>query len=163
MAISNNIIVVGASDADIDGHPDQGAAYVFEREGDFWVERQILVAADGGAFDGFGDSVNLAGDIAIVGAIGNDHSGLTDAGAAYLFTRTGSHWVEREKCTTSDPANDDQFAFGFPISGDTVIFGSPGDDHSGLTDAGSAYVFRLALFADGFESGDNSGWTATVP
>jgi hypothetical protein len=39
--------------------------------------------------------------------------------------------------------------------------GSPGPDQSG--DSVQAARFQAVLFADGFESGDTSGWSQTTP
>jgi hypothetical protein len=163
VALSSDFILTGAAGTDRPGLPDSGAACLFESVGDVWVERQTLTASDGGPADFFGNPVNLAGDTAIVSAVDHDLPGLPNAGAAYVFARVGDTWHEMEKCTAADAAAGDEFGSGIAISGQTVVIGVPLDDHSAGTDAGSVYVFRLASFADGFESGDTSGWSTTLP
>jgi len=61
-----------------------GSAYVFEKQGDLWVQTAKLTAADGAAYDSFGYSVGLDADRALVGAYGDDDSG-DDSGSAYVF------------------------------------------------------------------------------
>jgi hypothetical protein len=39
-----------------------------------------------------------------------------------------------------------------------VFVGAIWDDHSGHPRAGAVYEFRLAAFADRFESGDTAAW-----
>jgi hypothetical protein len=163
VAMSNDTILIGAPGADQPGLTECGAAYFFQRVGDNWIEQQKVIASDGGAQDYFADSVNLIGDTAIIGATDHDLPGVLNAGAAYVFARVGDEWVEVEKCTASDAAADDRFGWGVPISDDTVVMGAAMDDHSGLQDAGSVYVFKLALFVDGFESGDTLAWSRSVP
>jgi hypothetical protein len=43
-----------------------------------------------------------------------------------------------------------------------VAVGAPQNDGSGA-DAGHARVFANVIFADGFESGDTTRWSVTVP
>jgi len=75
-----------------------GAAYVYELVSTDWVFRQKLVAHDGQASDLFGSSVAIDGDTIVVGASFSDTDEnsldpLTDAGAAYVFRRSGGVWT----------------------------------------------------------------------
>ncbi len=49
--------------------------------------------------------------------------------------------VQQAKLAASDAAASDAFGFSVSISGDRALVGAYLDDHSSLTDAGSAYVF----------------------
>ena len=46
-------------------------------------------------------AVALSGDYALVGSPYSD-SGATDAGAAYLFVRSGDAWSQQAKLTPTD-------------------------------------------------------------
>jgi putative cell wall-binding protein len=81
--LSGDIAVVGAPDDD-DGGSRSGSAYVFDRSGGSWTQRQKLVAGDAAAVDEFGVSVALSGGTALVGAPGDDDKG-EDSGSAYFF------------------------------------------------------------------------------
>ncbi len=67
--------------ADRPGHPDAGAAYVFENPGEGWVEVQKLVLDEPQDADNFGGPIVIAGDTAVIGAPGRYHSEFGAAGA----------------------------------------------------------------------------------
>ena len=102
------------------------------------LEDKVL-AGDGAAFDEFGDSVSVNGDIAVVGAYKDDVNG-TDSGSAYVFVRNNGVWVEESRLVASDGAPGDRFGQSVSVSGDTVLVGASDDDDRG-TNTGSAYVF----------------------
>lgn len=92
VGIDGETAVIGALFADIGANQDQGAAYVFDRAGSVWTQRQKLVASDGAVDDNFGYSVAISGDKIIAGARYSDISTssprapqATDQGAAYFF------------------------------------------------------------------------------
>jgi len=98
-----------------------------------------LTASGAAANEYFGTSVSISGDIAIVGANGDDDGGSL-SGSAYIFARSGSSWSQQAKLTANDAAADDRFGSIVFLSGDTAIVGSPKDDDGGLN-SGSAYIF----------------------
>jgi hypothetical protein len=98
-----------------------------------------LIASDGAASDWFGFSVALSGDMALIGAYGNDDNGDT-SGSAYGFRFDGSNWVEEAKLTPSDAARSDAFGGAVAPSGDIALVGAEGDFFGSAT--GAAYVFR---------------------
>ncbi|UCC29456.1 MAG: hypothetical protein JSU86_14785 [Phycisphaerales bacterium] len=139
VGISGDLVVVGSPD---DNYADyeKGSAYVFRRGGTAWVEEAKLTAFDAAEDDHFGRSVDITGDLVVVGSPGHDHP-VSDAGSAYLFRHDGIEWVQEGKLTASDAAEDDRFGFSVAVNGDLVIVGSPSDDYSG-SNRGSAYLFR---------------------
>lgn len=100
-----------------------------------------LVASDGAADDVFGLSVGISGDVALIGARGDDSNGA-NAGAAYVFRYEDGAWTRQAKLTADDGAVGDRFGQAVAISADTAIIGAYGDDDGGDY-AGSAYVFRF--------------------
>jgi len=141
VSISGDTAIVGFHLDDPDGKVNSGSAYVFTRSGSTWTQQAKLTASDPTASDQFGESVSISGDTIIVGAPNDGNDGKDDSGSAYVFTRSGSTWTQQAKLTAPDADTDDEFGFSVSISDDTVIIGSPKDDHSGHTRAGSAYVF----------------------
>jgi hypothetical protein len=104
--------------------------------------QQKLSASPLGEYDQFGYSVAISGDTAIVGAPWDDHSYGTNAGSATIFVRTGATWSIQDWVRGSDGfAGDNEFGRAVAISGDTVAIGVPYDDHGGLTNRGSVYVY----------------------
>jgi hypothetical protein len=111
----------------------RGAAYVFTRSGTTWTQQQKLLASDGVAEDNFGCSVSLYGDIALIGATGDNNV----KGSAYVFTRTGTTWTEQQKLLALDGATNDHFGNSASLDDDTALIGAYYDDSS----KGAAYVF----------------------
>jgi MYXO-CTERM domain-containing protein len=140
VALAGETAVIGAQYEDNAAGVNAGSAYVFVRSGTTWTQQQKLTAGDGATTDEFGNSVAIAGDTIVVGAYQDDLAGATDAGSAYVFTRSGATWNLQQKLVASDGAADDQFGW-VAISGDTVVVGAWVDDHAGGINAGGAYVF----------------------
>jgi hypothetical protein len=140
VSISGNYAVVGAICDDTAGE-DAGAAYIFERIGENWIQRAKLIASDLDASeDHFGNSVSIDGDYVIVGSSLDDDLG-EDSGAAYIFKREGKSWQLQTKLTAPNGEERDYFGRSVSISGDYVVVGTPYDDDSG-DNAGCAYIFK---------------------
>ena len=137
--------IVGARKDGATGGVDSGAAYVFVRSGSTWAEEQKLVPSDSeaGAFFGYSCGISGDGTRVIVGAYKDDASGGSNSGAAYVFVRSGTTWVEEQKLIPSDSEASAQFGESCTISGDgtRVLVGAPSDDATGGADSGAAYVF----------------------
>ena len=145
ISADGNTAIVGAVYADPSGLSNAGKAYIFTRSGTTWTEQSILTASDKAASDNFGMCASISGDgnTAIVGAYQADPSGITNAGKAYIFTRSGSTWTEQAILTASDKAVSDSFGVSVSISadGNTAIVGAVYADPSSLAEAGKAYIF----------------------
>jgi hypothetical protein len=109
---------------------------VFVWDGAAWSQQAKLTASDAALGDQFGFSVALSGDTAVVGARG-DNGGV---GAAYVYVRQGSTWSEQTKLTAPDGAAGDEFGYAVGVEGDTALVGTPLDDTTEGTDAGSTRV-----------------------
>jgi len=133
--ISGDYAIIGAYENDDNG-TTAGAAYIFNRDGATWSQQKKLLASDGAAGDRFGYSVAISGDYAIAGAIYDDD--LRDnSGAAYIFTRDDTDWIQQAKLTALDGAESSQFGISVSISGDYAIVGSMYADNKG-----AAYIFK---------------------
>ncbi|MHB1017627.1 MAG: cell wall-binding repeat-containing protein [Coriobacteriia bacterium] len=114
-----------------------GAVYVYMRSGDAWHESAKLTGNDAAAYDRFGGSVAIQGDVALIGAA-TEGAG---PGAVYVFTRSGDTWSQSAKLAATDGAVRDYFGAAVALDGDTALIAAPGDDTAAGVDAGSAYVF----------------------
>jgi uncharacterized protein (TIGR03437 family) len=148
VAISGDTVVVGAPDV-ISANESQGSAYVFTRSGTAWTQQQKLTASDGAPGDHFGISVALSGDTAVVGANIEDIGPNADQGSAYVFTRSGTAWIQQQKLTANDGAPGDHFGISVALSGDTVVVGANIDDVGTNADQGAAYVFTRSITPGG--------------
>jgi hypothetical protein len=114
------------------------AAYVFRNGPSGWQEEKKLLPGDPAPGDNFGYGVSIRDNVILVGDpdIG---SGLP--GAAYVFRKAGTDWVQEQKLVPGDVAPLDNFGWAVFVSGNLAIVGSVGDDDAGNR-SGSAYIFR---------------------
>ena len=143
VAVNGDTVVVGAPYED-NGGSNAGAAYIFDKNDSNydsnWSQQVKLQAGDKQADDAFGDSVAVDGDTVIVGAPKED-SGGSDAGAAYIFKKSGSNWNQQVKLQAGDKQADDAFGDSVAVDGDTIVVGAYKED-SGGSNAGAAYLFN---------------------
>lgn len=138
VAASNNFAIAGAY-LDDSGGIDAGSAYIFEQTPSGWVERDKILAQDHSPDSYFGYTVSIDGDTAVIGAYGESELGF-EAGAAYVFVRSGNDWIQQAKLLANDGALGDRFGESVAISGNTIVVGAHWDDDHGRN-SGSAYVF----------------------
>ncbi len=204
VAVSGDTIVVGATGEDssatgVNGNqtsnstPSAGAAYVFVRSATGWSEQAYLKASNTDRNDHFGELVAVSGDTIVVGAWGEDSSATgvngmqainsaSDAGAAYVFVRTGTSWSQQAYLKASNTDAKDLFGASIAVSGDTIVVGAWGEDSSATgvngmqainsaPDAGAAYVFvrsatgwsqQAYLKASNTDAGDQFGGSVAV-
>ncbi len=139
VALSGDTAVIGAKDEDENGS-GAGAAYVFVRSGSSWSQQGKLLASDGATADGFGYSVAVDGDTAIIGATGDDDQG-NGSGSAYVFLRSDTSWSQQAKLLADDGSTGDSFGSSVSLSGDTAAIGADATDDQTIEDAGAVYVF----------------------
>ncbi len=136
VAISGDLVVVGARNTKVGSKSAQGAVYAFARSASRWSLLPRLTAQVGQAGDEFGHAVALDGDRLVVGAA----RGSDRRGHFYLFERNGSAaWIQ--KLTTRDSTPGYLLGTAVTIDNDTFVVGRPGDEN-GL---GSALVFDSAV------------------
>ncbi len=167
VAISGNTIVVGARHADVNSNSDQGAAYVFVRNGGIWTEQQKVTDFFGGmAQDRFGTSVAISVDTLVVGA-----DPFPRQGAAYVFVRSSGVWSPQQKLTNSTGTTYDIFGVRVAISLNTVVVGAAQDTIGFNSPQGSAYVFvrngtvwnqQARLIAGDGAAGDQFGFSVAI-
>jgi hypothetical protein len=141
VAISGDTALVGAPWKTTNGDKEAGVVYVFTRSEGSWQQQTELTASDAFDYDFFGSSVALDGDTAIIGAPGKEMNSELDAGAAYVFTGSGSSWSQQAELTPSDEATWDHFGTAVAISGDTALVGNEPAVFSGVGKPGATYVF----------------------
>lgn len=140
VAVSGDIIVVGASQEDssatgvngnqyVDAAENSGAAYVFVRNDWAWRQEAYLKAFNSRAGDQFGRAVAVSGETVVVGAPFEDGSHWTyqDSGAAHVFVRDGTNWLVRDYLKAAYVDGFDTFGWSVALSGDTLVVGAPGE------------------------------------
>ena len=154
VAISGDYAIVGARTESEDAAGANtlnyaGSAYIFKRTGTTWAQESKIVSSDRAEGDGFGHTVAISGDYAILGTSAEDEDAvgtntLNEAGSAYIFKRTGTTWAQEAKIVASDRAEGDQLGYSVAISGDYAIVGAirEGDIVPDTLNYGSAYIFK---------------------
>jgi hypothetical protein len=127
--------VVTAFSATVNGVVAQGAAYLYSKAGDTWSESQKLTASDGGLFDNFGASVAISSEAIAIGANGATVGQNPAQGAVYVFTKSGSTWVQTQKLVANDGAAFDNFGLSVAMEGPTIVVGSPVADDGASGDS----------------------------
>ncbi|MDE0301472.1 MAG: hypothetical protein OXN17_22835 [Candidatus Poribacteria bacterium] len=138
--VYRNTVVVGAPKHTHSGVRFTGAAYVFERNGDTWIQKAKLVADDAAKSDNFGGSLAMGGNTIIVGAPLADSDRGKDSGAAYVFVRDGAGWRQQAKFGPKDAKKADQFGSDVAVSGSIAIVGAKTREE-GAPGSGAAYAF----------------------
>ena len=139
VAIDGDVAIVGAYFANNSqtGGSQWGAAYVYRYDGSAWIQEDKLVPDVGSFRPKFGIRVALEGDVAVVGAYGDDGQGI-DSGAAYVFQYNRYGWRSKAKLIGSGISSESYFGYGLSINGDLITVGSYGENN----ETGAAYVFR---------------------
>lgn len=113
--------------------------------------------------DGFGWAVAIQGNTVVVTAPGEDSAAVgvngnqadnsaINSGAAYVFVRSGSTWVQQAYLKASNTESGDAFGIAATISEDTIAISAPAEDSAASTingaqgdntspAAGAVYVF----------------------
>lgn len=171
VAISGDFAVVGAYLHDVGAKPDQGAAYVYRRQGAAWFFQAKLVANDGEAGDFFGNAVAIHNDYIAVGAYGDDIGGNVNQGSVYVFKRNGSTWNQQVKLSAADGGASDNFGVSVAIYGNTLVSGCYRKDIGSNADQGAAYVFvgqnnvwieQAKLWSNNGQAQDNFGFSVSL-
>jgi hypothetical protein len=184
ISISSDTIVVGAFGEDSiqttitngttasanNSASASGAVYVFKRTGTTWAQEAYLKASNAEAFDKFGVSVSISLDTIVVGVSSESSNQTTitngttasadnsasQAGAAYVFKRTGTTWVQEAYLKAPNAEANDGFGSSVSISSDTIAVGASGESSNQTTitngttasannatvSAGAVYVFK---------------------
>lgn len=122
-----------------------GAAYIFYGNLNAYTQQAKLIASDGVFSDYFGYAVAIDynANRVIIGSYIADPSNVSNAGKAYVFSRSGTTWTQEAILSASNKTTNSYFGYSVDISdnGDVVVVGAYAADPGGITDAGSAYVF----------------------
>ena len=173
VAIDGDTLVVGAPNEDsgssgVNGNQsdnsgnDVGTVYVFVRSGGIWTQQAYLKASNPDDLDTFGTSVAISGNTIVVGAQGEDSNAtgvngnqsddsVAQAGAAYVFVRSGTTWTQQAYLKPSTTGFNN-FGNTVAIDGDTIAIGAEGEDSAstgingsevgtGAASSGAVYVF----------------------
>jgi len=137
----SNAIGINGSQAD-NSASNAGAVYLYSRTGSSWSQQVYIKASNTDASDYFGSAVGLSGDgntLAVgaysedsnaTGINGSQANSLSNAGAVYLYSRTGSSWSQQAYIKASNTDVADRFGSAVVLSsdGNTLAVGAELED-----------------------------------
>lgn len=139
VAIDGEWAVIGAPNLSFNPF-GAGQAYVFRFDGLNWVEHAFLVPSISHTGDVFGQSVDIEGDVIVVGAP-QVSVGQQDIGRVFVFRFDGSAWVEKAALSREPSTAAAELAWrSVAISGNRIVAGDRRDS-STVEDAGAVFVF----------------------
>jgi hypothetical protein len=120
VATLGNVLIIGTPRS-FAAPPAPGEVYIWERVGQVWTQTGELQPGTAGQIDQFGASVSVSRDFLVVGAP-SDSQHSSGAGAAYVFRRSHSGWVQDAKLL---PLNTNAQLFGSSVDiwDNTVVVG----------------------------------------
>lgn len=162
VAIDGTYIVVGGLQNDHTTLYSNGSVYGFVGAGAVWVPSPGGPATSPVPFDSFGASVDVSGNVVIVGAPSDSIFG-TSKGAAYIVTLPSP---TPTRIMASDAVAGDNFGVSVAVDGTTAVVGAW--DHN--SKQGKAYVFtavsswseKAMLTAASGAAGDNFGTSVAI-
>jgi len=157
------------------------------------TQQAYLKASNARAFDNFGGSAAVSGDTVVVGSPEEDSSATgvngdqsntnaLSSGAAYVFVRNGTNWIQQAYLKASNTGVGDYFGRAVAVSGDTIVVGAlfessnatgvNGDQsNNGARYSGAAYIFtrdgtnwtqQAYLKASNTDAEDYFGWSVAA-
>ncbi len=153
-------LIIGAPDDDSRG-TEAGAVYIFEKVDGYWTQKTKLFAPTPAPDSGttleharFGESVGISGNVAVVGAPGDDADNMNAAhDSAYIFERSATGaWIAKGAPLSVPNDSLDDFGRSVAISGNRLVVGAPG----GLVlDIRSGFATVYARGASGWSLDEN--------
>lgn len=151
-----------------EGAPNSGAAYIFTRAGNTWIQQTYIKSTNSKANDGFGQSISLSADgnrLIVAAPFDNgavrginpdqNDDAVAQVGGAYLFVRDGNTWTQEVYIKSSNGEVADRFGTRSAISADgsSIVLSSHLEDsnahgingdqmNNGAVNSGAVYVFR---------------------
>jgi hypothetical protein len=139
VSISGETIVVGTP-----ARAGTGAAYIFGRNGNSWIQQAYVTAVNANNGDAFANALGVSGDTLVVGAYQEDAAQNTitngttasndnthyDSGAAYVYRRSGNAWTQEAYIKAVNLDWNDWFGFSVAISGNSLAIGAPYEESS---------------------------------
>lgn len=170
-----------------------GAVHVFIHDGSAWTRQAYIKPSNPHARAMFGERLALSanGNTLAVGVKNEPGNGtgingdgtdasMTQAGAAYVFTRAGDDWSQQAYIKASNTGDGDAFGKSIALSadGNRLVVGAAFEDSNAIgiggdqqnnaaSDSGAAYLFQRSgdswsqqayIKASNTEAGDLFGW-----
>jgi hypothetical protein len=141
ISIGGAYALIGAPNYSSNG-VSKGTVYSFSRNISSWVQTQQLWGIS--SLEGFGETIDVSGTYALVGAPGSDYNGVSQSGIAYFFKRNGAIWSPSDTVYNPDPEEGNLFGYAVAISesNDWAFISRP-DRFTWNTNTGDVVVYHV--------------------
>ncbi len=134
IAADGDLALIGAAVA--------SKVYAFQRQGDYWLEQQVLQFP----MSYIGSELAISGDWAVLPSPGENPGHIFNAGAVHVLRRQAGAWVHTQTLVASDASKLDLFGISVDIDGSRMIVGA----HPAFPSPGKVYVFELDPMSGGW-------------
>jgi hypothetical protein len=137
VSVKNNILVVGDHYHNISTNGREGAAYIYERNGETWQLQRQVFASDPGNTELFGFKVVTDGIDVFVGSRYDNQRG-----GVYVYSKQSGSWQQIQKIEPPENILDQQFSYSLDVNENfmaisaVAVLGSPV-----ALSKGSVYLF----------------------
>ena len=138
---ASRIVVCDATDDTGTGGSNSGSGYVYSRSGTSWTEEAILNTHTDSTVLQAGRSCDIStnGDYILIGGKFSQNAPYEYAGAAYVWTRSGTSWSFQTVIHASDKNTNDFFGTFAALSADATVAAIGAQSSGGH--GGAAYIF----------------------
>ena len=123
------------------GAQNQGLVFVFVRNGSTWTRQAVLSGLDSANGDLFGQGLAIRGNLAVIGAPGDDIGAAANRGSARVFFRSATEWTEIQQYSNPNGEAGDQFGRAVAMTNDAALISANAADTVATPDAGVAYAY----------------------
>lgn len=165
LAMSGNLLAVGAYRANTPDGVSGGAVYLFQQQGNDWQLIETLQPSDLSIGDGFGASIALENDVLLIGAP------YQSTGVVYVYHHLVRKWQPVQKWQPKDLREGEKFGNSLDISGKLAIVGAQYGSSPNYPRSGATYTFerdsdrwkpKLKLYGSDCQSGDHFGYAVAI-
>lgn len=117
--IDDGVMLIGADDASVNGYPDGGVVYVFNKSDDTYTETNIIQGSNTTADAFYGWDISKSNNTIIVGADDENTYGYC-AGAVYVYIDE-----KQTDILTGSREQNSYFGYSIDIQDDVIVVGEP--------------------------------------
>lgn len=123
---------------------DIGAVFIYNIDpvSGIWVYKQTLTLLQASPGDYFGNSISVDNGVAVIGAIWRKNQAQLVTGAAFIFVKNDSTWVQDCEVVCTQKQEGDKFGTKVSIDGYNIAVSAIRHDYPGRADVGSVFTFR---------------------
>ncbi|HEX2536279.1 MAG TPA: hypothetical protein VHK69_21205 [Chitinophagaceae bacterium] len=142
LSLHGNWAAIGAPYKEVNGHSAQGRVYLYQYNGNSFVQGAVLDDPENDTGNEFGYSLHLENDTLLVGVPELSYPEYPGNGKVYVYVRNGAAWQLTDTLKATGGQRDAAFGSSVHRSGDQIIVGAPGMQIGSAQGQGAAYIFQ---------------------